>query len=202
MASLWTHSISASRASFASGMTDMLIMSPPHCRYICDSALVEKAGPGLVSIVSSVSCARHPPSMQTTVLSVCSLGEPSAALRISSTLGATNALSLLLNGLPNIEWTTSPSPRKNVSSLIPFVRSMIWSGMTKWPGAISSRSEPTAENATMAWTPMCFRAAMLARPGTSVGVMVCARPWREMKAMSAPEGRDEMVMGEEGLPQG
>lgn len=23
----------------------MLMMSPPHCRYICDSALVEKAGP-------------------------------------------------------------------------------------------------------------------------------------------------------------
>lgn len=40
-----TYSSSASRASLASGMTDMLIMSPPHCRYIRDSARVEKAGP-------------------------------------------------------------------------------------------------------------------------------------------------------------
>jgi hypothetical protein len=42
-------------------------------------------------------------------------------------------------------------------------------GMTKSPGAISSRNEPTAEKATIAWTPMCFRAAMLARTGTSEG---------------------------------
>lgn len=40
-----TYSSSASRASLASGMTDMLIMSPPHCRYIRDSARVENAGP-------------------------------------------------------------------------------------------------------------------------------------------------------------
>lgn len=65
------------------------------------------------------------PSIQTTVLSVCSLGDPSAAFKISSTLGATNLLSFSLNGLPNIEWTTKPSPRKNVSSLMPLVRSMI-----------------------------------------------------------------------------
>lgn len=40
-----TYSSSASRASLASGITDMLIMSPPHCLYIRDSARVEKAGP-------------------------------------------------------------------------------------------------------------------------------------------------------------
>lgn len=74
--------------------------------------------------------------------------------------------------------------------------------MTKCPGSISSRRDPTAENATMALTPMCFNAAMLARPGTSVGVMVWAGPCREMKATRAPEGRDEMVMGDEGFPQG
>jgi hypothetical protein len=38
-------SSSASRASLASGMTDMLMMSPPHWRYINDSARVENAGP-------------------------------------------------------------------------------------------------------------------------------------------------------------
>ena len=41
----FTHSSSASRASLASGITDMLMMSPPHWRYINDSARVEKAGP-------------------------------------------------------------------------------------------------------------------------------------------------------------
>lgn len=79
---------------------------------------------------------------------------------------------------------------------------MIWLGMTKWPGAISSRSEPTALKATMASTPRDLRAAMLARTGTSEGVMVWLGPWREMKAICAPLGRVEMVMGEEGLPQG
>ena len=144
----------------------------------------------------------HSPSMQTTVFPVCSFTSPPATWRIFSTLGAINALSLLLNGSPNIECTTNPSPRKKVSSRIPFVRSMIWLGMTKCPGAISSRSDPTAEKAMMAWHPMDLSAAMLARAGTSVGVMVCAGPWRERKAMRAPEGSLEMVMGEEGLPHG
>jgi hypothetical protein len=43
---------------------------------------------------------------------------------------------------------------------------------------------------------------MLARAGTSVGVMVWLRPCREMKAIWAPEGRAEMVIGEDGLPHG
>jgi hypothetical protein len=54
----------------------------------------------------------------------------------------------------------------------------------------------------MALTPICLRAAMLARAGTSVGVMVWLVPCREMKAIWSPEGREEMVMGEEGLPHG
>ncbi len=43
---------------------------------------------------------------------------------------------------------------------------------------------------------------MLARTGTSEGVMVWWGPWREMKAISAPLGSAEIVMGDEGLPQG
>lgn len=43
---------------------------------------------------------------------------------------------------------------------------------------------------------------MLARAGTSVGVMVWWGPWREMKAICEPLGSAEMVMGDEGLPQG
>ena len=74
--------------------------------------------------------------------------------------------------------------------------------MTKCPGTISSLNEPTAENATIAFTPMDLRAAMLARAGTSVGVMEWLVPCREMKAIWAPEGREEMVMGEEGFPHG
>ena len=178
----------------------MLMMSPPHCRYMIDSARVEKAGPGCQS--GQCGGVASSPSMQTTVLPVCSLTSPSHSARIFSTRGATNLLSLFEKGSPNIECTTRPSPRKKVSCRIPLVRSMIWSGMTKWPGAISSRKEPTAEKATMAWTPICLSAAMLARAGTSVGVMVCARPCREMKAISAPEGSLEMVIGEDGFPHG
>lgn len=55
-----TYSSSASRASFASGMTDMLMMSPPHCLYICDSALVENAGPDSGQLCFPVqACRRH-----------------------------------------------------------------------------------------------------------------------------------------------
>jgi hypothetical protein len=43
------------------------------------------------------------------------------------------------------------------------VRSMNWSGMTKVPGASSSRREPTAENASTSVTPARLSASMLAR---------------------------------------
>lgn len=78
------------------------------------------------------------------------------------------------------------------------------------PGAISSLSEPTAEKATIASTPMLLSAAMLARALTSEGGMLCERPCREMKAISGPGtlglaavgGRVKMERGDEGAPQG
>ena len=89
---------------------------------------------------------------------------------------------------------------------MPFVRSMIWDGTTMSPGRTSSRSEPTAEKATMAWQPRCLSAAMLARAGTCEGVIEWCRPCRAMKAieMGLPPGtgRAAIVMGEEVDPQG
>ena len=41
------NAISASRASFASGSSDMLITDPPHDRYKFDSARVENWGPSV-----------------------------------------------------------------------------------------------------------------------------------------------------------
>jgi hypothetical protein len=98
-----TYSSSASRASLASGITDMLMMSPPHCLYIWDSALVEKAGPAYKLEIKARRYITSSPSIQTTVLPVWSLGDPSAFFKISSTLGATKAFNLSLNGFPNIE---------------------------------------------------------------------------------------------------
>lgn len=66
------------------------------------------------------------------------------------------------------------------------------------PGEISSRKEPTAENARIARTPRDLRAATLAREGTEEGGMVCPGPWRARKAIRVPEGRDEIVIGELG----
>jgi hypothetical protein len=45
-------------------------------------------------------------------------------------------------------------------------------------------------------------AAMLARAGIADGGMVWCVPCRAMKATSAPEGSDEIVMGVLGKPQG
>lgn len=82
------------------------------------------------------------------------------------------------------------------------MRSMICVGRTNDPGAISSRREPTAEKARMARTPSDLRAAMFAREGTADGEIVCLVPCRARNAMRVPEGRDEMVIGELGYPQG
>ena len=79
---------------------------------------------------------------------------------------------------------------------------MICVGSENVPGGISSRREPTALKANMTRTPRDFRAAMLARAGTAVGFMVCPAPCRARKAMRVPEGREEIVMGEEGNPHG
>jgi hypothetical protein len=82
------------------------------------------------------------------------------------------------------------------------VRSMICAASTKSPGAISSRSEPTALKASTARTPSDFNAAMFARAGTADGEMLWPGPWRARKATFVPEGRAQIVMGEEGRPHG
>lgn len=157
----------------------MLMMSPPHWRYIMLSARVENCGP----------------SMQTTVFFSCSgFDEP----RVSFTSGVIASISWLSNGSPNIACATTPVSSKKEAGRMLFVRSMIWLGMMKSPGAISSRREPTALNATMAFTPTDERAAILALAGTAEGLIECATPCRARKAMRVPFGRDAMVMGELG----
>ncbi len=59
--------------------------------------------------------------------------------------------------------------------------------MTKSSGLISSLRDPTALNARMAWTPICFRAAMLAWLGTSEGEYVWPVPCLARKATGKPE---------------
>lgn len=73
------------------------------------------------------------------------------------------------------------------------------------PGRTSSLRLPTAEKATMALTPRCFRAAMLARAGTLEGGIEWLRPWRARNAsVTLPVGvsSEAMVMGEDGTPHG
>lgn len=79
---------------------------------------------------------------------------------------------------------------------------MICDGTTKSFGAISSRSEPTAEKARMVRTPRCFSAAMLAVDGTCDGEIECVRPWRARNATSVPESVRAMLIGDDGKPQG
>lgn len=78
-------------------------------------------------------------------------------------------MSLFENGSPNWAWATTLVSSKNEAGRTPFVRSMIWSGIAKSPGLISSRRDPTAEKATMRRTPSDLRAAMFARAGTAEG---------------------------------
>ena len=75
-------------------------------------------------------------------------------------------------------------------------------GRTNEPGGMSSRREPTAEKARMARTPRDLRAAMLAREGTKDGEMVWCGPCLAIKATVLPEGREAMLMGDEGYPHG
>lgn len=75
------------------------------------------------------------------------------------------------------------------------VLSMIWLGMTTSRGLMSSLREPTAEKATIASTPMYFRAAMLALQGTSVGRRVCPGPCLAMKAIVCPVANCAIVTG-------
>lgn len=170
----------------ASGSTLILMRSPPHWRYIALSARVENCGPSMHTMHLSVnSCTPRPCASSTT-----------------RTRPASHAESARLNGSPNAACATTLVPSKNDAARTPFVRSMICEGSANAPGAISSRSEPTAEKARMVRTPRDLSAAMLARAGTAEGEMVCPVPCRARKAMCAPEGNEEMVMGEEGKPQG
>lgn len=141
-----------------SGIALILMRSPPHVRYSTLSARVENCGP----------------SMHTTHVSVCSFtARPSSAARRR---GSSHALSFGLNGSPNAVCATTLVPSKNDAARTPFVRSSAWLGSAKSPGAISSRSEPTAVNASTARTPSDFRAAMFARLGTVEGETECPRP--------------------------
>ena len=54
----------------------------------------------------------------------------------------------------------------------------------------------------MTRTPRDLRAAMLAREGTTDGEMLWPLPWRVRKAIWVPVGREQMVIGELGNPQG
>ena len=163
----------------------MLIRSPPHCRYITLSALVENCGPSIQTIHFPVNnCTPFPSS--------------SSAFR---TLPSSQCTSFKLNGSPNAVWATM-LPSKKLAGRIPFVRSMICVGITNEPGAISSRREPTAENARTARTPSDLRAAMLAWNGMADGEWMCPAPCRARNATRVPEGRDVMVIGELGYPQG
>jgi hypothetical protein len=75
---------------------------------------------------------------------------------------------------------------------------MICEGITKSPGAISSRRDPTALKAMIVFTPIEDSAAMLARAGTAEGLMEWATPCLARKATCAPLGREAMVIGELG----
>ena len=164
----------------------MLIRSPPHALYMRLSARVENWGP----------------SMHTMHLSVKSWTPWPCTARASRTWASSQRTSLDEKGSPKEAWATTEASKK-VAGRTPLVRSMIWDGRTKDRGGMSSRREPTAEKARMARTPRDLRAAMLAREGTAEGGMVCAGPWRDRNAIWVGlEGREQMVMGELGKPQG
>ena len=79
-----------------------------------------------------------------------------------------------------------PSPKK-VWGRRSRVRSKIWSGITISPGLMRSVRMPTALADSRWVTPACFRAWMLARYGTSVGVSLCPLPCRGMNQALRPE---------------
>jgi len=164
----------------------MLIKSPPHCLYMMLSARVENCGP----------------SMQTMHLSVNNWTPAPWAWRAFRNLTSNQCTSFMLKGSPKAACATTVRPSKKLAGRIPLVRSIICVGRMKEPGVISSRKEPTAEKAMMARTPMDLRAATLAREGTAEGAMVCPWPCRVRKAMRTPEGREDIVIGELGKPQG
>lgn len=181
--------ISASRASLDSGRTLILIISPPQLRYILLSALVENCGP----------------SIHTTHFSVWRSIAPSGFFFLSAslTLCSNHPTNFVLNGSPNPTCATVDfKSSKKLAGRMPFVLSIIWSGMTKSPGLISSRREPTAEKANIVDTPRDLRAAIFALEGTLEGAMEWLIPCRAMKAICWPDGSAAMDIGDEGYPHG
>lgn len=169
-----------------SGKTLILIKSAPQPLYMMLSARVENWGPSIQMMVLSVWSFTPPPSSSNTCLT-----------RLSN-----QATSLVLKGSPNAAWATMFVPSKKLTGRTPFVRSMTWDGRMKSPGAISSRSEPTAEKARIAFTPRDLRAEIFARDGTSVGEMVWPLPWRARKAIFVPDCKEQIVIGALGRPHG
>ena len=108
----------------------------------------------------------------------------------------------MLKGFPNAAWATMVVPSKKLAGRTPFVRSIICEGRMKSPGAISSRSEPTAENARIAFIPSDLRAEIFARDGILLGEMIWPFPWRARKAILVPDGKVKMDIGALGKPQG
>ena len=66
------------------------------------------------------------------------------------------------------------------------VQSINWSGKTRWPGAISSFSEPTAVVAIIWVQPSSFKAQMFALLLTLVGTIWCFFPCRAKIATGMP----------------
>ena len=164
----------------------MLIRSPPHWRYMRLSALVENCGP----------------SMQTMHLSVKSFTPLPSTSKAFCTRVSSQRTNFPLNGSPNAACATIDVPSKKEEGRIPLVRSIICVGRTKEPGERSSRREPTAEKARMTRTPSDLRAAMLARDGTAEGAIECPCPCLARNAMRVPDGREDIVIGALGKPQG
>jgi hypothetical protein len=163
----------------------MLIKSPPHWRYIRLSARVENCGP----------------SMHTIHLSVTSLTPRPSSSKTRPTGPASHWTSLRAKGSPNAACATTLASKK-LAGRMPRVRSIICVGSANVPGGISSRSEPTALNASTARTPRDLSAAMFARVGIAVGLIVCPAPCRARKATRVPDGNEAIVIGEEGYPHG
>ena len=172
----------------------MLMMSPPHMRYILLSARVENCGPSMHTM--------HLPLCMRGAYPRAARSSSAAPLSTASTRPSSQRTRRSANGSPNAACATTLVPSKKLAGRTPLVRSMICVGRTKSPGASSSWSEPTAENASMARTPSDLSAAMLACAGTAEGAIVCPTPWRARKAILVPKGRAQIAIGELGKPQG
>jgi hypothetical protein len=164
----------------------MLMRSPPHWRYMMLSARVLNCGP----------------SMQTIVLPVWSFTPFPWTSSALCTCSSSHAVRRSENGSPNAACATTDVPSKKLTGRTPFVRSITCAASAKSPGAISSRSEPTAEKARITRAPSDFSAATFARAGTAEGAMVWPGPCRARKATRVPDGSAQMVMGDEGSPHG